>query len=124
METLPNAIKALGEEFGPSGIVILQILGWISFGIIYIGLQYAGVDPAEFCRTNKLTVFTWVFEKGGNVLLAYLLNRALGPVRWQVAKAVLPGSHKAINRLVQPIAGVLGFKTPDEKEEKESKKSK
>ncbi|KAI9329486.1 hypothetical protein BDR26DRAFT_788339, partial [Obelidium mucronatum] len=100
---------------GAAGIIVLQILGWISFFALYLAFRHFDVDPSALCRQYHLTFFAYVFDKGGITLLAYLANRALAPIRYQIAKAVLPSVAAPINRLVQPIVDL--FKSKKQTEE-------
>ncbi|KAJ3029197.1 UNVERIFIED_CONTAM: hypothetical protein HDU68_012784 [Siphonaria sp. JEL0065] len=117
MDTPQKALSSLYQNHGAAGLIVLQILGWATFLVLYFGLLHFEVDPAALCHQYKLTFFQYVFDKGGVTLLAYLLNRGLAPIRFQVAKAVLPSVAQPINKLVEPIVSLF------RKAEKEEKKN-
>ncbi|KAJ3064871.1 hypothetical protein HDU98_011767 [Podochytrium sp. JEL0797] len=111
MDNFPIAIRSLHESHGPAALILLQILGWISFAVIVLLLQLFSIDPAALClQYNMPSFITWIFEKGGIWLVAYILNRTLALVRLEIAKALLPIYADSINKAFAPVAAWFGKK--------------
>ncbi|KAJ3248629.1 hypothetical protein HDU77_008053 [Chytriomyces hyalinus] len=119
MANLAEVLGKLHRDHGPSGIILLQILGWATFLCVYYGLHSAGADPAALARRHNVNGnVIWVLDKGGVLLVAYIINRLLAPFRFAIAKALLPSVSAPINAAARPVMAMLGFNSDQEEDAK------
>ncbi|KAJ3108098.1 hypothetical protein HDU97_002333 [Phlyctochytrium planicorne] len=124
-----ESLKGLGEKissfslkYGPAWIIIIQTLGWISFGILYAILAFSGVDVGVLARSYNLSKeLIALADTGGLLALTFGINRLFAPVRIFLALLIVPKVADPINKVVRPwIKMVFG----DDEKKKEDDKTK
>jgi hypothetical protein len=91
LSDLSKRSAAFMAQYGPIWLVTVYFLSFLHMGMIYLFLQYAQVDVAYWLRYyNFSTELVQLAESGGNVALAYALNRFVMPFRIWFALMIVP----------------------------------
>ncbi|KAH6563889.1 hypothetical protein BASA50_001309 [Batrachochytrium salamandrivorans] len=108
-------ITEYATKYGAAFVVMTQLLGWITYLMIYLALLTAKIDVAGLLASwNMSKDLVSLAETGGLATLSFALNRLLMPVRLSVCIVVMPYIGPPLNKLLDPIVGYLGFGKKDE----------
>ena len=93
----------MATKYGAAWFIVIQVLGWITFFVIYGLVRYSGVDVAAFLKQRSFSDdIVRLAETGGLFALSFALNRLLMPVRLVASGLLMPVVAKPINNAVEP----------------------
>ncbi|KAJ3246334.1 hypothetical protein HK104_007895, partial [Borealophlyctis nickersoniae] len=74
-------LKRLTKTYGPTYILTTQLVSLLTFLLIYFCLRLSPLSPPALLRAVGVTneTVTRAAEKGGNLAVAFALNKVLGP---------------------------------------------
>ncbi|KAH6573899.1 hypothetical protein BASA60_005796 [Batrachochytrium salamandrivorans] len=100
-------ITEYATKYGAAFVVMTQLLGWITYLMIYLALLTAKIDVAGLLASwNMSKDLVSLAETGGLATLSFALNRLLMPVRLSVCIVVMPYIGPPLNKLLDPIVGI------------------